>query len=71
MLSRAAPGLKTAVCCLEYLSLSYEQQACPVTQQPFCCMQAVKEALDIPVLANGNIRHLQVSCCPPQLTCSS
>ena len=58
--------LRQSVCCLlQSNSLSFCVAACPVTQRLLCCMQAVKEALDIPVLANGNIRHLQVRCCPP------
>ena len=53
--------IQTAACNL----VSFCVAACPVIQRPLCCMQAVKEALDIPVLANGNIRHLQVRCSPP------
>ena len=61
-----------AVCCLlQSNPSSFCVAACPLSQQLFCCMQAVREALDIPVLANGNIRHLQVGCCLPWLTCSS
>ena len=57
------PSLPISLLLAAEKPLKLRVAACPVTQQPFCCVQAVKEPLNIPVLANGNIRHLQVKSC--------